>query len=53
MTQQYPDWPGPRNAAVGETYARDDPDGDGNVFVVTAIEDDDGVIKVTGRFESQ
>jgi hypothetical protein len=52
MPAGYPAWPGPRDAEEGEAYTRADPDGDGNVFVVSEISDEtDGGITVVGHYE--
>ena len=49
---EYPSWPGPREAAEGEIYDRNEPNGEGDVYVVDQIETvDTGRVIVTGRYE--
>lgn len=54
MPGEHPEWPGPRDADEGATYARDDDTSDANVFVVDSVDTrDDGAVVVKGRFEKR
>lgn len=51
MSDEYPDWPGPRDAEEGVAYTRDDINSDRKVFVVDTIDNrDGGIVVIKGRY---